>query len=236
MVVAVISVLAIAGATVGVAVATSGSKHTADPTPHPTASLTSPTSTSSSTSRSATTSTSTSSPSTSPAQFAAKLCNFLSWHDLHYPATAGPDRPTKSGPQQGWSQVCLWQSLQFNAGYHLPPSPHCNGTKTTSAAGALNCAAKDADMLALIFANSHNVNVLIGWQPGHRTVKYRYEYSAGDRKVTVDDKSIDSTCIQHLHWADGVLQVEVQDGTKAFGTPCGQAKKFVALLLRREPR
>jgi hypothetical protein len=163
------------------------------------------------------------------------LCTLLSWQDLGYPGVEGARSPSQSGNQPGWSQYCLWQSQQFNAGYRPPPDPKCNSENSSNFASAVQCMDANTKELTAIESNSHVVNVAVGWKPGHKEVKPTSHYVRDGITVYLDDASITETCIGDLHWAGGVLQVEVQDGTKAYGTPCAQATRFVNLLITRQP-
>jgi predicted N-acyltransferase len=79
------------------------------------------------------------------------------------------------------------------------------------------------------------ISVAVGWRPEHIRVTPSSQYTRQGIKVYLDSTSIHETCIGDLHWAEGTLQVEVQDGTKAFGTPCTQATRFISLLINRQP-
>lgn len=84
-------------------------------------------------------------------------------------------------------------------------------------------------------ANSAYVNVAIGWKPEHIKVTPTSSYTRDGIKVYLDDASIPKSRLGDLHWANGPLQVEVRDSTKAFGTSCAQVTEFVDLLIARQP-
>lgn len=173
----------------------------------------------------------------SAATLPVNLCDLLHWSDLGYPDT-GPDSdgPTKTGNQPDWQQYCQWQSYQSNAGFTLPPAPTCDSQNNDSAGGDAECMAEESQYLNIITAHSSWVTVAIGWSPGSDGETTAPYYRASDgRKVYLNDQSANSTCIAVLLWARGILKTEVIDATKAFGTPCDQTKKFVNLLITREP-
>jgi hypothetical protein len=175
-------------------------------------------------------------PTTSaPATLTANLCDLLGWPDFGYPGIA-PDAqsPTKSGDQPGWSQSCEWSSYQADAGYTEPTEdPACVGQVDSHNVG--HCLDADAQRLASITANSKPVNVAIGWRPGDLLLHMTSKYTQAGKTVYLDDESASWTCLGGVWWANGSLQVEVQDATKAFGTPCDQTKKIIGLLIQREP-
>ncbi|HEX3786607.1 MAG TPA: hypothetical protein VHW44_01995 [Pseudonocardiaceae bacterium] len=178
-----------------------------------------------------------SSPSSSAGTLPVDLCGLLSWKDLNYPGVAGATSPTKSGGQQGWSQFCQWSSQQFDAGYTPPPDPQCNNDNSPgSVTGALQCADENAKQLTQIEANSAWVNIAVGWQSGQVQITPSSTYTKDGTTVYLDGTSMNWTCIGVLHWANGTLQVEVQDATKAFGTPCDQATTVINLLISRQPK
>ncbi|HEY1572500.1 MAG TPA: hypothetical protein VGG05_14240 [Pseudonocardiaceae bacterium] len=163
------------------------------------------------------------------------LCTLLSWKDFGYGDSGNAKSPTQSGNQAGYSQFCLWQSQQFDAGYTPPPEPKCNSDKAGNAGGALSCLDQDTEQFTQIEENSAYVNVAVGWRPDHVKVTPTSSYTRDGIKVYLDDASVKSSCIGDLHWANGTLQVEVQDSTKANGTPCSQVTKLVNLLITRRP-
>lgn len=171
---------------------------------------------------------------TTAATLDINLCGLLSWADLDYPDAGRPGQgPTYTGNQPGWSQFCQWTAWEFKAGYTPPDLPDCNSGG--SAAGAAQCAADDAGVLAQITANSAYINVGVGWKPEHILMESTSTYTQDGHLVVVNDKSANWTCVTALHWAEGTLEVEVQDNSQAFGTPCAQATRFTNLLIAREP-
>jgi hypothetical protein len=170
---------------------------------------------------------------TTPATLRANLCSFLTLADLRYPGTDPSRPPSKTGGQGNWTQTCQWEIYEPNAGVTLPPVPTCDSDG--SAVGSAQCAVTAASALAQITANSSDVLVSIGWQPNHITVESTSTYTEAGHLVVVNDESANWTCIMDVHWAEGTLGVEVQDSSRAFGTPCAQATRFTNLLISREP-
>ncbi|HEX5115378.1 MAG TPA: hypothetical protein VFW65_09310 [Pseudonocardiaceae bacterium] len=164
------------------------------------------------------------------------LCTLLSWKDFNYGDVGNAKSPTQSGNQAGWSQFCLWQSQQFNAGYTPPPEPNCDKDDNAgNAGGALSCLDQDTEQFAQIEEHSAYVNVAVGWRPDHIKVTPTTSYTRDGIKVYLDGGSVTSSCIGDLRWANGTLQVEVQDSTKANGTPCAQVTELVNLMIIRQP-
>jgi hypothetical protein len=173
--------------------------------------------------------------STRPVTLTANLCALLDWPDLGYPGTenANGKGPNATGVFPDWKQSCKFSSMQFFAGYTPPPRPECNDRKGAGMTSDVECMSEDTRQLSEIYKNSTWVTVIIAFREGEPVVKPTSYVEAGH---TVYMSSDDSKCLAGTQWAGGVLGIFVTDETKAFRSPCDEAKKVMATLIQREPR
>jgi hypothetical protein len=177
-------------------------------------------------------------PSTGPSRDVAlpvNLCSVLHWSDLGYPGIApGAPSPTESNRLSGWDQSCFWASQQFDAGYVPPHSAQCDNGSVSSSS-SLQCVGVDAKEYASIEAHSQWVKLTVAWR-GVPTRVSPVSYVQDGTPVYLNDDAAHFNCSGGLEWGGGTLVVLNQDATKAFGSPCAEVKKVVALLIKRQPR
>jgi hypothetical protein len=176
--------------------------------------------------------TSTTAPSSPPsATERTNLCSLLDWPDLGYPGTEKATGPTKTDTIKGALASCSWVTQEFKAGFTPPPNPACNDD-TTSVEGSLSCAGDDAKQFAEIENGSATIEVTIAYLPGqpeHRASTYRQD----GRTVYLSQDG--DTCGGDTAWDGAAIAAAVTDPSKAYGSPCVELKKVIALLIEREP-
>ena len=158
------------------------------------------------------------------------LCALLTWPDLGYPGTEGAVSPSKTDVVPGAQESCEWASQQFNAGYTPPPSPSCNNSNDV--AGSLSCVGDDAEQLASIYNNSSFVIIVLAYQVG-RPVPQPTSYVDHGHTVYLIDSGVG--CKAQTLWDGGMLYLADGDASRAFGAPCDEVKRLMALLIQREP-
>lgn len=159
------------------------------------------------------------------------LCSLLDWPDLGYPGTEKATGPTKTDTIKGALASCSWVVQEFKAGFTPPPNPTCNDD-TTSVEGSLSCAGDDAKQFAEIENGSATIEVTIAYLPGspaHRSSTY----PQGGRTVYLGQDG--DTCGGDTSWDGAAIAAAVTDPSKAYGSPCVELKKVIALLIEREP-
>ncbi len=165
-----------------------------------------------------------------PSTTRTDLCSLLTWHDLGYPGNEKAAGPSRTGTIQGAVASCAWVTQEFDAGYTPLPNPTCDDDKTVS--GSLSCAGDDAEQFARIQDNSSFIEVTIAYLAG-RPTRRAAQYQQGGRTVYVNDQG--RTCGGDTSWDGATIAAAVTDPTKAYGPPCDELTKVVALLIQREP-